>query len=364
MHQSPANSNSIRHIPWRVLFTAVFSATAVLVSCSAVFSADPDQTLGDIVQSWGKRREQFEIVRVEWDERLIYAKGSIHSARSNLAKNAVDVPQAQQTLQFHATLLLHGSMMRYSGQTLRISADNEVFTLPYTSSFDGDRSVKLTTSNDDGHRGNIFTEKKNTDFVSSRMSPLMMFFRSAERFKRPLVFVMNETLDDKTSSVVIADKLNRVSIDPSRSYVILRWQELHPRGRITQQSDSTYTKDPQLGWIPKTWTLKIFDPYEPANVAISSECTVTKCEIDNTLSKRDFQLEFPSDTRFHDQRDGASYVVLADGSARKMTPEEDRFPAGGLSKGQYKVPIVILGALGIAALLVVLLWHKGRRKEG
>jgi len=135
------------------------------------------------------------------------------------------------------------------------------------------------------------------------------------------------------------------------------------RGRVTDQTFVELRQDPDLGWLPASWTRT--ETNTAGKVLTTTVAKVNRVSRNAEASAERFELMFPEGVRVHDQRTRKDYRVNSDGSLREVDPRGNDL---GSVVSQPGTPWharnrgLILGLLGSALVLVAWLCVRRRRR--
>ena len=317
----------------KFIFTslALFSVFASTARSDELNRFDGLPAWGSVLKAWEARENEFLTAKLRWVERRTYRQGSVMSPQ--IAKlvgykgggSRYGVPAVDVTFSKVANeLLIKATWMKFKSKTLHHADPDRPFLVDYTSGFDGDQSRVLLSGYGSHATGIILRESKNTDTPIDSLKPIAFFLRGASKqftgFTHPLPLVSKRQLIEKLSCVLIVSGLQRVWVDQSRGFVVIRWSELFKDGSVRARADIKYTKDGSGRWVPKSWKVKTYRA--DGEIASIFDAEMLSCNSSLDLQKRDFSVDFPTGTRVRDQTRNIEFIVLADRSERPILRSE------------------------------------------
>ena len=99
-------------------------------------------------------------------------------------------------------------------------------------------------------------------------------------------------------------------VDAQYDYSVRRF--LTTRGNVVRcKLDVDYQRDPDVGWVPKSWT--IIRSYVDGSLLMSASSSVGEYRINPTLDAAEFQIEFPPGTYVVDTAANQRFIQKDDG---------------------------------------------------
>lgn len=108
-------------------------------------------------------------------------------------------------------------------------------------------------------------------------------------------------------------------LDPGRDFAVRRFMAKGPEYSI--QCDIDYGLDPDLGWIPSEWTLSLRGT-TGISPLLATRVLATGSKAHEPLADRELAIVYPPRTWVIDEPAAEQYLVLPDGTHRKVLPKE------------------------------------------
>lgn len=294
------------------------------------------QSVDEIKQAWQKRQDPIKTLRVSWSEVNTLPKGLIDQALPNANPKAPNPP---------TDLRLPGrGMVSFDEQSLRAELTRSRWSVPHrkvmeteeTNVFkEGKNTALLTKSTVVTHpSATIERRKKPADIMEYTFWPVTCFARGLSPTFAP--FDLNDyELTGKRPTVAgrkcveLAHKTRTTNtthfleLDAERGFLLLRYFTL-TNERMTLRLDITYSPDPALGWVPKSWDYAATS--ETGMPIGSRQVTRADWETNPELGADTFVNPLPPGTLVHDSTggDAVQYVVRDDGRSGPPVLDADR----------------------------------------
>ena len=135
--------------------------------------------------------------------------------------------------------------------------------------------------------------------------------------------------------------------------------------RPTWQLDVTYSPDPLVGWVPRSWEY-IIRAGTGIQILESGRRTVSQYELNVSIADREFDINLPHGSRVIDMGSGkeVQYVIKEDGGKGRAIPVTANPTYEDLQKAEPRSMrrIAIGGAAVLLAVsILMILWWRWRR---
>jgi hypothetical protein len=344
-------------------------------------------TLETIAKAWQDRQGRVRSFRFVWTERQTNTKGFVTNLvdeperlkQMGIPPGSV-VPPEDVTFEVPSSICIDGNKVRYTRDDRQWSAKEKAYVLqPYMTVFNGELGKTFHSKGASyAPWPQALIQGRFPDARALYLSPLFMTFRAcAPEFRsfdiQTLVLTGRRAVIDGKSCLEVERQLGsyveRVWIDPSRDYVVVRALSSnteHPRTKI----DIAYRKDADSGWVPEKWDILMF--YASGKLQQSMRAKVTSYQINPPVELSEFDIEFPAGTRVKDIRDPNSpvdYIVKENDKKRMILPEEigatyeqmiRSEPGQALGKRPQSFPFWSVALACVVAAMAggLLLWRK------
>lgn len=287
-----------------------------------------DDTVAEALRAWRSRQDRVRSAIFEWTESKTEVK---HSYRAFATTRRF--PDEDTTWKARASITLDGEKCRYAyeGQVFYINQHRYV-PRDYVSVFDGDVCKLYTkqTAESEHGTGVIRPDKHNFDAET-------LAFRSLSWWLRPLHANSSRLSPDKLADTGRTARIEGVSchefeqidgasgtcklwLDPHRDWCVVRGQSV-AGGEPKWQIDVAYGPDPQVGWVPRAWTL-VSMAAGGTRLKSSTTATVEKYSINPRIGATEFDFDFAPGTVVVDDRTKEHYVVRHDGQERHILRDD------------------------------------------
>ncbi len=344
-------------------------AALLVALCASPLDAAEKPTVEDVRSAWLARQERVQTAVFEWSEERLFTKGSIDDS-SSLANGGPYPPE-------DASVVIDSNVFGFDDRG-RVFLETAAWDPPaggkggktiYRSAFNGQVSVDyFPPANVDFAVGTIYDSDGYKEIRSIGIRPLLLVYRPfAHNMLRADLSTYSVLPDDAAVNGIRCIILRQDAppgrrvqesyfLDPSRQFLPLRFLSTHS-GKPTVQIDIEFTSDAKFGFVPSGWKLLFLRPSGAINT--SQVATVQSVAINDPISDDQFEIEFPPGTWVRDARTKDQYIVRADSTRRRITPDElerDLSYEQLLSSdsGGMNMPRWFLGVNVVIVLLLVL----------
>ncbi len=324
--------------------TSRFRMTVLLLSIAFApaigWAQQGKVTTEDILEVWKERQQKVKSARFELVCEETKHKGSITFLDALEPHGPGAVPASKPNPP--GDYLVKGtSMVTFDGVKLRYSYDHEqcdpvgkkLYPERYVDVFDGEYFKWFQNPASGHHDYPSASVRKAATSGSALKFPILPLILSL-RGSHPQFFQDLVKFQLTGKSVVVAGRhcleLVRDSgppgqreflfLDRERDYVVVK-EMIVLGGQPNWQVDATYTPDPKIGWVPKSWEyiIRAGKDHIPMN---SGRSTVTAYEINPHVDDNEFDIQFQPKTMVHDQSSGnyVQYVIQPDGEKGVAMP--------------------------------------------
>lgn len=362
--------------------TAVVRFLAIV--CALAFAtsglAQTDVRIEDVLKAWQERQERTKSLRVAWTEDFTETKGSLTKLLGAQAGKG-HVPPADVRFQNSAELVLEEGKIRFRYrckvwcESKQVYVDDDALHV-----FDGKSGKKLTTGGTISYPfGIITTEKKSGDRTVPVLRPILVTYRPTHPDLSPYkglpyvvtgsrAVVQNRICSEMEVRNRPGANIDRLWVDPGRGYTVTRVTNSENE-KLTLKIDIQYRQDEVNGWVPQSWEIASY--LSDGSLHRSIRARVTAIEINPTVSKRDFDIEWPVGTYVSNENTGEDFIQKERGDIREVAKSERALPYETLASTPGPGPRrllswrVLLGAALLVAFGVLLafgIWRQRRSR--
>jgi hypothetical protein len=297
-------------------------------------------TIDDILEVWKARQEKVKSARFD-----LSCQETIHKGSSSflLAKRrqAAGMPPETEPNPPRDYLVKATSMVTLDGFKLRYSNDHQdwdpeekkLYPEHYVDVFDGE-VFKFLQNPASGHHNYPWAGVRKADTSGSALKfpilPVILtlrgnhpkFFQELVKFQLTgkAVMVRGQSCLELVRDSGPPGQREFLFLDQNRDYVVVK-EMIVLLGQPNWQVDATYTPDPKIGWVPKSWEylIRVGKDHVPMN---SGRSTVTAYEINPHIDNKEFDVLFEPKTMVHDETSGnyVQYLIREDGEKGVAIP--------------------------------------------
>lgn len=320
----------------KLTLSLTFLVLATITMASA--RAEPSEDLRKkVLDAWQKRQDQVESATFKMRSTVVLTKRELQRRENPLLSFDGKEPNPKQTHKEDKTLTefyevaFHGSKLKFAMNFDKDAPEiaktvNRNMSMLYVTNGEDYRSLESFPDNE-VRSGVIQNADQFLVFRIADIWPIFQAFRAsspphAQQVDSLKVVDGEHQIGGRHVVVLKQHKEGALAFraqywtDPSRDYVVLRYQTMVDENQVGSQTDIEYDQDKSGNWVPVKWAMTSFDP--DGNRRQSSEFQVVEYEINPELPESLFELEFEPGVEVFDKRNGVRnanvWVVKEDGT--------------------------------------------------
>lgn len=346
---------------WPRMFVVAVCAFAIV---PGVASAQDNIQIQEILKEWDARQKRTKTLRLEWTEDFIETKGSLTKQIPSRVGKGI-VPPADSRFQNSGELVLDEGKIRFRYRchvwcsSKQAYVDDDALHV-----FDGKAGKQLTVGGTiDYPFGIITNEKKSSNRTLLVLRPILVTFRPIDPDLSPYggmpyvttgnhAVIQNRVCTEVEVRRNIKGSVNRLWIDPERGHTVTRITNSENE-KLRLKIDVRYRRDQQQNWIPESWEISTY--LSDGSLNRSIRANVSAIAINPSVSKRDFDIEWPVGTYVKNEKQGPDFIQMDNGNVRVVSEREKTLPYATLVSTPEPVPRQLLSwpVLTCAAVLMV-----------
>lgn len=300
---SPFKMQFLRSIVWMAICLLIL-VSAMILGAACSWAGERKVTVDDIVQQLRQNEKRFELVVLEWEDKIFAAKDEA------LAKGGAGKFPSQDVASVETQVLkFKGQKRRLETQGAKgFNSNGELVQQDQTSVFNKDILKSYMPTGTVSHPlGNIHS-------ATPAQAPRRLNLQAAFYLLRPITTKLFDPgkckVQDKRALVneldcVVVEGTDAAGIwtyyfSVERDLALVRWT-ITQLGSILIRSDFSYREDDKHGWLPEKWEIVVLHP--PQSVA----ATVKRLTVSEPIDDAEFEFEFPPGTLVRDYTTRSSY---------------------------------------------------------
>jgi len=379
----------------RPVFTTTLFALLACTPAYAQHGPPPGATvpttpslLKRALDAWKTRQETVRSLKFEWTFKSFRpAEEQRRRAEDPFVKRQLKVRPAdlrELDVTQQRAFILDGGRTRYEEHgPVNLGGTNECWDRDKFSVFNGKTYVQLVPNSfslkdrRDYRYPAADLQDQNEEVFSANLVPLFLLFRPFDRSLQNIIDPHKLQIDPISSpakpELSCRERNWQFVLDPERDYVITKYSQLdHARTALLYEASIDYTRAPNGIWVPQHWHSLFLT--SDGQLRAEEDSTITRYELNPSLSQTTFELELPANAYVRDLRNGERqyYIQRADGSRLPILPQtlyrdamaQLNGPTRADSASWSRARIMLIVALnGGAVSIVAALWLYRRRKR-
>ena len=290
-----------------------------------------------LAQKIRERQARVKTATIEWtQERFIASGAMIIPVMVDGKRQAKRWPEKDETFESKHRFSFDEKRTRHWSSEFSRGPQGNVTINETLNTYDGERTRTLTspTRARNYFYGQIYSkEDTNRELSVLDIEPLLdcfhLFQTSWKLTARDSLNVDPSDPDIDGVTCVVASisgeaTTHRFWIDPNRDCVIVR-SSMQDREVVCRQTDFSYRKDIDHGWVLDGWNIKVYDAFGKINHSYAAKVIKTS-KVNPQFLDSEFTIAVPLAAYDHDWGNGTEYILLADGQQRKILANEKSVP--------------------------------------
>jgi outer membrane lipoprotein-sorting protein len=317
------------HSCFRITITLLLIALAPTVG----WGQKGKVTIDDILEIWKERQQKVKSARFELTCEETIPKGRnsfvnvLYGRKAGMQPETEPNPPRDYLVKGTSAVILDGIKLHYSYDHEQWDpVEKKLYAEHYEDVYDGE-FVRSVINPESAHhirsKGNVDKASKSESGLRFPILPLILtlrgnhpqFFQDLVKFQitRQSVMVGGRPCLELVRDSGPPGQREFLFLDQKRDYVTVK-EMIVLGGQPNWQVDATYTPDPQIGWVPKSWEyiIRAGKDHVPMNFG---RTTVTAYEINVRVDDNEFNIDFKPKTMVQDNSSGQlmQYLIRADG---------------------------------------------------
>ena len=300
--------------PSRILISSAILGVMLVVP-KAGFAQQIDANAAAILKLWEAREAKFKSGRIVWKEKRLIKKGTLTAdinAYGGGPKTTDIIPPEDITHVYNGSLLFSGEKLRFKDDMpVWSTIKNNFVASQRDGAWNGETGFYFNLEPERKEPQGGLSRQAGTARADIRVGTFMNYYRPSSRQTSlplaPYATVDTRKTEDGRDCVVLSrsrrgrDVRDEVWIDLTRGGSIER-EASTLNGKVLQQTDISYTEDPEHGWIISGWERNHFAV--DGTLEDSTTATVLEAKFNIPLAQEHFELNFPTGTVVTDVRSG------------------------------------------------------------